>query len=169
MITPADSVLVLDDTPSRLDWFKKRLWKPRNVTLTDSYEKALHYVSYAHYNVLYLDCDLGLDTEVNSKHSVGLPFESWSGEDFVHSLMEKISFLLWPREVVIHSNNPTGATNMAALLKNNGVPVVMVPYYLMQAACTDNSLFRYPATGPLKSLEDAHLPEWKWPLPNSAI
>ncbi len=126
MLLPTDRVLVLDDDPGRLRIFRKKLFVPREVVATQDMQEALRASLRVPFDVMYLDRDLGCDTDVNRKPG-GLFFESYSGEDFVEALLagfaldEKYVALyvtphrsLLPREVVIHSTNDVGAQAMAS-------------------------------------------------------
>jgi CheY-like chemotaxis protein len=103
MVPRQARVLVLEDSPERIAWFKQHLPDARYVaTVTDA---ILAMASDKHYDVLFLDHDLG-GTNSHGYNETG----PGCGEDVARHILDS-GYVA--DSVVIHSWNPVGAANMA--------------------------------------------------------
>ena len=120
-----DSFLVLDDQMVRLNAYRVRLAVPiamgHRVLLTQSFDLALEEASREKFNVMFLDHDLGDETDINCIPTMyGSSSKSWTGDDFVRCLL-KLHESMWPDQVIIHSWNEDGAHSMLMRLLEKGV------------------------------------------------
>jgi CheY-like chemotaxis protein len=99
------NVLVLDDSLERLKMFRQNLIG-HSVTTVETSKDAIMKLSQNDYEYLFLDHDLGGKAFVKSGEGTGFEVAVWLSK---HPERK-------PRQIVIHSFNPTGAQNMKSVL-----------------------------------------------------
>jgi hypothetical protein len=102
------SVLVIDDSHERLDWFNKKLTNVHAV-YADSPIKAERAAGFYPYDMVFLDHDAV--PELIDKTD-----PNYYDKTF-YRVAEALARLRYPGIVIIHSHNPIGARRMAALLE----------------------------------------------------
>ena len=99
------NVLVLDDSLERLKTFKTNLIG-HSVTTVETAKDAINELVQNDYNIVFLDHDLGGQAFVKSGDGTGFEVAEWLSN---HPDRK-------PKQIVIHSFNPTGAQNMKNVL-----------------------------------------------------
>ena len=114
-------IFILEDDPNRVDQFFKKLSFGHNLTVVDNVREAKAILSKTPFDIFLLDHDLGGRVYVDSKEeNTGYQLARWIVE-------QNIS----PKQIYIHSMNPTGAQNMLhELQKLKDVEVQHVPFGL---------------------------------------
>ena len=112
-------IFILEDDPSRMVIFRKML-VDHDITHTDQARKAAFTLKSYKYDFIFLDHDLGGEQMVDSS-------EENTGYTAAKAIPGSINS---NTPIVIHSYNPSGAANMAALLPN----AKRVPFGLFDAS-----------------------------------
>jgi len=99
------NVLVLDDNLLRLKTFREKLIG-HSVTLVETSKDAISQLMSHEWDFIFLDHDLGGKEMVASCDGTGFEVAEWLSN---HSDRK-------PKNIVIHSFNPTGARNMKNVL-----------------------------------------------------
>jgi CheY-like chemotaxis protein len=103
-------VFILEDDPSRIEWFKTALAN-EDLDITEDVEEAMKWLRETKYDAIFLDHDLGGEQMVSS--------DVWNtGSTVARMIHETENKDLM---VIIHSWNPTGARIMLDSLRDNGV------------------------------------------------
>jgi hypothetical protein len=105
------NILVLEDEIERRKWFNKVFFRD-NITFCFSSKKAIKCLKHEHYDMIFLDRDLG-----NTKDN---------GEKVVLEMMKEK--LCLGATIVIHSMNPQGQESMKSYLDKNHKEVYVIPY-----------------------------------------
>jgi CheY-like chemotaxis protein len=99
------NVLVLDDSLERLRVFRQNLIG-HSVTTVETSKDAISKLSQHDFDTVFLDHDLGGKAFVKSGDGTGFEVAEWLSKH-----PEKK-----PKQIIIHSFNPTGAQNMKNVL-----------------------------------------------------
>lgn len=99
------NVLVLDDSLERLKMFRQNL-KGHSVTTVETSKDAITQLAQNDFDTLFLDHDLGGQAFVKSGDGTGFEVAIWLAKNPDRK----------PKQIVIHSFNPTGAQNMKNVL-----------------------------------------------------
>ena len=106
------NVLVLEDDPYRQKLFKQRLYKA-NLEVVDSVCVAIACLKNKEWDYLFLDHDLGGQQFVTPGENTGYAVACWLEKNPERQ----------PKNIIIHSLNPVGATAMQqALPKAKYIP-----------------------------------------------
>ena len=107
-IPKSSRVFLLEDSELRIEWFKKKL---HNLTIAKTADEAISILTCcAPFDFVFLDHDLGI-LDYTGENQTG----KGNGQEVALHLAET-GFL--GNKVCIHSWNPSGAANMARILKN---------------------------------------------------
>ncbi len=99
-MTKNQTVLVLEDDPGRIEFFKK--WMGEEIDHTAYASECIKMLKRHRYNVLFLDHDLGGEVYVPSDNVSGFAVARWLAK---HPGRK-------PHLVFLHSMNPVGRKNM---------------------------------------------------------
>jgi len=102
-------VLVIDDTPSHLSWFKNILktLECNDVTLASDPEAALACFREETFDLVFFDHDLGSNMD---------------GSQLAYHILSHTEEFKTPKAIWIHTCNPEGATNIGAKFKSAEIP-----------------------------------------------
>lgn len=117
-------ILVLDDDETRHKTFRQNLIGCE-VTHTHTYQEAVAALEAQAFDAFHLDHDLNLD---GNHVSVDANGRELSGSDFASYAAREVPEHQFPKVIVIHSYNPSGAANIASKLRRKGVRVVQEPF-----------------------------------------
>jgi len=110
----AHRILFLDDNKYRHKTMKSYLLHDEAYTVED----AVSLLQKKQYDAVFLDHDLGGEEMVSSdREDTGMSVAKFMVENKIETKL-----------VVVHSNNPGGAANMASLLRSAGYNVVQTPF-----------------------------------------
>lgn len=118
-------ILIVDDMPERLDFFRKFGEKvlekdPNEIYTATHYWEAVRILEKWHgeIEILFLDHDL------NDFGKEG--GAEWTGHDLARTMVDRG----WKiPKVIVHSINPVGAWNIEFFLTENGWEVEKIPYF----------------------------------------
>lgn len=114
-------VLLLEDDPDRLRWFRQRL--PAGLFHTSSADEAIQKIATSEpFDVMFLDHDLSI---ADQSYRLRENHEFNSGSKFAQSFVEH-GFVA--NSIVIHSWNPGGAVNMAHIFEQYGAKAAYLPF-----------------------------------------
>lgn len=114
--------LFLDDSQERHNMFLEILrstGKPCWTSSCHTVDEAIHDLKeYSPFDCVYLDHDLD-DTD---PHKTGMAVAEFIALHLDRDLL--------PKKVIIHSHNPDGATRMAKIIRESGIPVEKIPFII---------------------------------------
>lgn len=113
-------VFILEDDEARMRWFNDRIHDEAELVHASNAEEAIRILAARRvpFDIMFLDHDLSYVDQSLTE----IPSHDNTGSRVAHSIAENN----WLAEtVVIHSWNPAGAANMAAVL---GPSVVVIPF-----------------------------------------
>jgi response regulator RpfG family c-di-GMP phosphodiesterase len=103
-MTQYKKVLVVEDDPKRIAWFREKLRKIPVVQFVDNAKRGKKFVRENKYDFIFFDHDLG-DGAFNNGFAVATTLSKTGNTD---------------THILIHSLNPVGANNIANVLKSAG-------------------------------------------------
>lgn len=117
-------ILILDDLETRHNTFKKRYDGADLFHAWNSYECMDIIQANDRFDLIHLDHDLDhFVMGMYTQHEITGEFAARRIASLVISCPEKV-----PNLVIIHSWNPPGAANMARILREAGVSVIIEPF-----------------------------------------
>ena len=107
-------ILVLEDSPERIEWFQKNFNKV-DFYFCKNVNAAWGLLHIQKFDIIYLDHDLGEDAQ--------------TGYDFAKILAEEIreKRITNNPTIYIHTSNPGGAENMKSVLKD----AIICPFHVL--------------------------------------
>jgi hypothetical protein len=119
-------VFLLEDDPTRIEWFKGRFagsLRSGNLHMAKDADSAIQAIAREEpFDVLFLDHDLSI---ADQGYRLNPAHEFNSGSTFARSFVEA-GFVA--KNIVIHSWNPGGAANMAAIFERHGSVAAYLPF-----------------------------------------
>lgn len=123
-------ILVLDDDDIRHAYFKRALAKDNDLVQVHTHDEAIYQLETVEWDLVYLDHDLNDHRYKSIAPEPNYDGGAWelTGSDvarFISTLpQEKL-----PKEVVVHSWNPAGASRMLAFLRDVGIKCSYRPFH----------------------------------------
>jgi CheY-like chemotaxis protein len=117
-------ILIIDDDKERHDGFDSVLGDTAELTHVYTFDQAIKALNGPAFDEIYFDHDLG---DYGPSPS-GYGETERTGADIAAYLVRMVPPDKHPSRAVIHSWNPVGAQNIAAVLKAADIPVVREPY-----------------------------------------
>jgi CheY-like chemotaxis protein len=117
-------VLILDDNESRHREFQKILADSERTHVWTASQAIDALRDNPPYDLLCLDHDLG---DQRNRLLLTPPGDGADVAVFINIKLEKNKY---PKRVLIHSWNPTGAQRMADLIRSVGINVIVKPFHI---------------------------------------
>lgn len=126
-------IFLLEDSESRIDWFKQTFGDD-NVVYSKNPEESLEYLKNSHFDIIFLDHDLG---------GAYTPGEYGDGIDLAKKMVEEEIHINTP--IIVHSLNPVGAENIAKTLQKTHSDVRIIDYLKLRYQLKGNVNGDHPA------------------------
>ena len=116
-------VLFVDDQIQRHDTFRRKVDLIHTIIPAFTYEQACNALREHRFDEAWLDHDLQDYMYFEDGRT-----REYTGADIARYIATELDKAKIPKKVVVHSFNAPGAANMAAILKEAGVPVELRPF-----------------------------------------
>lgn len=114
-------VLFLDDNYDRIKAFRRRYEHEFDITVVMTAQECIHELQKSHFEVVFLDHDLGGEEWVDStREDTGMGVVRWIEEH-----RPEVG------EFIVHSHNPPAANNMKVALDRARYQVRAIPFRLL--------------------------------------
>ena len=119
------AVFVLEDDQMRIDWFNEKFWDVPFLFITKDTEEAIPILRLIKFDLIFLDHDLEETSIYDEDHA---EYDATHGKNGLRVAAELNFTINQETDCIIHSMNPTGASEM---LKAHPFNVSAIPYHLL--------------------------------------